>query len=304
MTAQDNGTLPAIPDWRRIFERDREQLHMRLGRWNLTRLEPSFPAHGWRERLEEESSLSLLEGGFLEGERQGVDRLAAQAPETPVEFLEWFSELPATGPGQGDPLFPWLATQATLEQMRWYLSQELAAWTDGADLLALAQVGMPAGPKLEMARSYWEELGGGNPHAAHAALLRSAAAEAGARAARKDAVWESVALSNLMIGLASNRRYAYHAIGALAANALTAPGRLAKVHEGLRRLGISAAGRQYFALRPGLDIRQAAAWNAGVIAPLIAGNPWIAKAIAEGALMRLKAGQACHARYRQILNAG
>lgn len=47
-----------------------------------------------------------------------------------------------------------------------------------------------------------------------------------------------------------------------------------------------------------LGIGHSAAWNAGVIEPLIAGNSWIAKAIAEGGLMPLKTGQACIALYR------
>lgn len=298
MTAQDNSTRAAIPDWRRIFEKDREQLHMRLGRWNRTRLEPSFPAPGWRDQMQEESSLLLLEGSFLDGERQSVERMAALAPDTPAEFMEWFADLLSSGPGQGDPLFPWLATRATLDDMRWFVSQELATEAGFGDLVAMVQVKMAPGPKLEMARNYWDEMGCGHPLAMHSALLEATARELGARAARKDALWESVALSNLMIGLACNRRFAYHAVGALGAIEMTAPGRVSKVNEGLKRLGISAAGRQYFSLHASLDVRHAAEWNSGVIEPLIEGNPWIAKAIAEGALMRLKAGQACYARYR------
>jgi hypothetical protein len=299
MTVQDNVAIQAISDWRKIFAKDREQLHMRLGRWNQTRLEPSFPAPGWRERMDEEASLRLLEGGFLEGERQAVERQASLAPEAPADFMEWFTNLLASGPGQGDALFPWLATRATLEQMRWFLAQELAGEAGYDDLVALAQIKLARGPKLELARNYWDEMGGGDARFAHAALLEDTAEELGIRPARKDAVWESVALSNLMIGLACNRSYAYQAIGALGVIEMTAPSRVSKVNEGLKRLGVSVDGRRYFALHAGLDIKHSAGWNAEVIAPLIDGNPWIARAIAEGALMRLKAGQACFARYRK-----
>eukprot|EP01036_Dinobryon_divergens_P060900 gene60901-81204_t len=42
-------------------------------------------------------------------------------------------------------------------------------------------------------------------------------------------VWESLALANTMVGLATTRRYAYHAVGALGVIELTAPGRVKQV---------------------------------------------------------------------------
>jgi hypothetical protein len=42
--------------------------------------------------------------------------------------------------GQGDALFPWLATSATVEQMRWFLLQEVAGEAGFEDLLAMTQV--------------------------------------------------------------------------------------------------------------------------------------------------------------------
>ena len=39
-------------------------------------------------------------------------------------------------------------------------------------------------------------------------------------------VWQALALSNTMIGLATTRRYAYQSIGALGVIELTAPGRV------------------------------------------------------------------------------
>ena len=43
---------------------------------------------------------------------------AAEAPCDPAGFVAWFEELDRTGPGQGDPLFPYLAEQASISQMR------------------------------------------------------------------------------------------------------------------------------------------------------------------------------------------
>ena len=104
-----------------------------------------------------------------------------------------------------------------------------------------------------------------------------------------------------MVALAANRHYAYHAIGALGAIELTAPGRALKVNAALKRLGIDGAARGYFALHATLDIKHSKAWNEEVIYPLVEENPLLARPIAEGALMRLEAGARCFERYRREL---
>jgi hypothetical protein len=118
-----------------------------------------------------------------------------------------------------------------------------------------------------------------------------------------DVVWESLALGNLMVALAANRHYAYQSIGALGVIELTAPGRSVLVNEGLKRLGVGGAARRYFALHATLDVKHSVAWNQEVIAPLVATDPRVAQAIAEGALMRLQAGARCFARYRRELRS-
>jgi len=42
--------------------------------------------------------------------------------------------------------------------MCWFLEQELANETCFGDLVALTQVNMPARPKQELARNYWDEM--------------------------------------------------------------------------------------------------------------------------------------------------
>jgi hypothetical protein len=80
---------------------------------------------------------------------------------------------------------------------------------------------------------------------------------------------------------------------------MTAPGRVSRVDAGLARLGLAPGARRYFSLHAVVDLRHSAAWNAEVIRPLVAANPGAARAIAEGALLRLRAGARCYARYRE-----
>jgi pyrroloquinoline quinone (PQQ) biosynthesis protein C len=104
-----------------------------------------------------------------------------------------------------------------------------------------------------------------------------------------------------MTAMATNRRYAWHAIGALGVIELTAPGRSRATADGLRRLGIDGKARRYFELHAVLDVRHSEQWNEKVIRPLVEEDPRRARAMAEGALIRLTAGARCFARYRAAL---
>ena len=85
--------------------------------------------------------------------------------------MRWFEDLENTGPGQRDPLFPWLAAHATLVQMRWFLRQEIGGEAGFDDLVALAQLRLPDRAKLELARNYWDEMGRGDARGMHGPML-------------------------------------------------------------------------------------------------------------------------------------
>jgi hypothetical protein len=182
--------------------------------------------------------------------------------------------------------------------MRWFLAQEAAGEAGFEDLLALTQVRCPVRAKLEMARNYWDEMGRGHERAMHGLMLAAVVRELDLKPSVADTVWEALALCNLMAALASNRRYAYQSIGALGVIEMTAPGRVAQVNDGLKRLGVPETARRYFQLHAGLDIQHSKAWNEEVIYPLVQADPRTARPIAEGALMRLASGARCFRRYR------
>lgn len=274
-----------------------------LTAFNHRRFEPGLPGpdSDWRASFEEETRMRHQEVELVEGERAPWRSRADAVPRDGEGFVRWFESLAVDGPGQGDPLFPWLAEHATLEQLRWFLRQEVAGEAGFDDLVALTQVKMPDRAKLELGRNYWDELGRGHEGGMHGPMLGRLAAALeldDAVLGREPIIPESLALGNVMIALAANRRYAYHSIGALGVIELTAPGRAAQVNEGLRRLGVSADIRQYFALHATLDVKHSLAWNAEVLMPLVSERPEVAPAIAEGALMRLEAGRRCFERYR------
>ena len=280
-----------------------DDLHLALTDFNRMRLEPRLPSNDWVTEIHPGALYAVMEGHFLEDARAEVKARAATAPSDPDGFIAWFEGLRATGPGQGHPLFDWLASSASYEQMRWFIRQEVAGEAGFDDLVALTQIRIAEQAKLELARNYWDEMGRGKALGMHGPMLgRLAEVLQVSYDASSDIVWEARALGNVLVGLAANRRYAFHSIGALGAIELTAPTRAGKVATGLERLGLDKAATRYFRLHATLDLDHSEAWNREVLRPLVAAMPEVAVSIAEGALMRLGAGARCFDRYCRELS--
>ena len=272
--------------------------HSRLAVFNAKRLSPKSPDANWINDIRTEAAWKIAEGEFIEMERSSISAAAALAPTGVDRFMDWFERLRQEGPGQNDALFPWLQNYASLEEMRWFLTQEAAGEAGFDDLLAITQVKVPIRAKLEMASNYWDEMGRGHERGMHGPMLEQVVKELALEPTVAGTVWESLALGNLMVGLAINRRYAYQSIGALGAIEMTAPGRVSLINAGLQRLHVPIAARKYFQLHAGLDIQHSKNWNLEVIAPLVSNQPDLGPWIAEGALMRLASGARCFERYR------
>jgi hypothetical protein len=275
-----------------------KKLHVQLSQFNQHRLTPQMIDEDWTLNMLQDAQILVKEGYFVEAERKHVQRYLADMPDNAEAFMQWFENLKTEAPGQGDALFPWLAKHATLEQMRWFLQQEAAGEAGFDDLVAMTQVKLPPQAKLEMARNYWDEMGRGHENSMHGLMLASTVKNLNLRPTIEGTIWESLALANLMLAMAVNRRYAYQSIGALGAVEMTAPTRVGYVNEGLKRLNVPFETRKYFQLHATLDIKHSQQWNAEVIYPLVKASPEIAKSIAEGALMRLYCGARCYEKYR------
>jgi hypothetical protein len=277
-----------------------------LSHWNRERLAPSLPGPGSAGRIDRDARMQRLELGFLEELRAEVKQEAAAAPTDADGFIAWFEGLEKTGPGQHHPLFDWLEESASLDDLKQFLTQEAAGEAGFDDLVAMTQVRLPARPKMELARNYWDEMGRGNMKGMHGPMLDYVVEALGLEPRIETTCWESLALANAMTGMAANRDFAWHSVGALGVIELTAPARSAAVSKSMRRLGFEAKLRRYFDLHAVLDIKHSEEWNKEAIRPLVedpAEGPARALAMAEGALMRLKCGERCFERYREMLGA-
>jgi len=279
-----------------------DAFHQALAHFNRRRLAIAAPGPDWQRDLDDERVMRELEGYWIENARSLVADDAAAAPTGVDAFISWFEALEGSGPGQHDPLHDWLAEAATLDEMRWFLQQEVAGEAGFDDLVALTQLKLdPPQAKMELARNYWDEMGRGNQKGMHGPMLGVLAADLDLEPEIETTIWESLALANAMAAFATTRRYAYHSVGALGVIELTAPARSAKTARGLRRLGLSDRQRRYFDLHAVLDIKHSEDWNREVLRPILINYPEASRYIAEGALMRLRCGASCFARYRAEL---
>ena len=88
-----------------------DEVQQRLARWNHARLEPRLPDENWERTLEADQEMLRLEGSFL-------DNFEPKSPIQSPMFRQRLklssrgSKRSKDGPGQRDPLFPWLAERA------------------------------------------------------------------------------------------------------------------------------------------------------------------------------------------------
>src|SRR4051812_26005348 len=136
------------------------------------------------------------------------------------------------------PVYEWLAEDATLEELRAYLSLE--GGPDGGfdDLVAACQIGIDGVAKLELAQNYWDEMGNGRLDRVHTELHRKLSRALGLTAVpREDLPVEALERAALGSLLATNRWLQPEMIGALGLIELQAGPRCRKVVRALERLG-------------------------------------------------------------------
>lgn len=281
-----------------------DTLHAHLANYNLQRMATAIPTTTWEDDERSAFEYRVLEGQYLETLRSTVKPLSPGYMGTTDNFVNWFESLTHWGAGQQHALFNWLATDATLAQMKWFLTQDAAVKKGFEDLVAFTQVGLPEQCKLECARNFWDEMGRGKQGSTQGSLLERTTQSLKLQPSIDTAVWESLALNNMMLGLATTRRYVYHSLGALGAAELMSSQRAAKVSSGMKRLGLDPWARSYYDLNAALDISHSCNWIREIIRPVVSANPECSQFIAEGALMRLHSDKLCFDRYSHELGLG
>lgn len=261
-----------------------ERLHRTLARWNVRRLRAEHPTLRWRDEIEDDLGMRSLEGEWIEAERSALRPWTRDVPRGTTGFLHWFEALVDEGAHHPASMLDPLAERTTLSEARWWLRQELAAEAGIDALVSLTRLRMPDVPAVAPAAAADETR--------RLVRLGQALGVEG----HANVVWESLALSNLAVACALNRRYAWHAVGALGAVALAAPVRMERMRQALVRLGLPGAEDD----RAGAG-DETGAWIREVLVPRVAEDAERAPLLAEGALLWLRGAARCARRYRSEL---
>ena len=153
------------------FDVDPDAFRQELVHFNVARVAVSVPSARWTADLKTEFEHPVAESQYFEALRLQVAPLLPLQHGNTDNFINWFESLAADGPGQQQTLFDWLEQSATLQQRRWFLTQEVAGEAGFDDLLANTQIKLPVQAKLEGARNYWDEMGHGRQSAMHGKVL-------------------------------------------------------------------------------------------------------------------------------------
>ncbi len=218
------------------------------------------------------------------------DLSAEGLPGQPAAFAEWYRNTAFAHPLYEHGVYAFLASEASLEQMKWFFTMECAGEAAFDDLVAMAQVGTRGDVKIEMASNYWDEMGKGVTHAVHTHLFHHLIDDLGVEApAADDLPWQVLAGVNVMLWSCIPRRNAFRAQGALGAVELLAPQRCTRVVHGAKRLGIKKKSVVYYGAHAIIDIGHAEGWLKHVIEPQVAAHPPSRIGMAEGLLIRADA---------------
>ncbi|HVU71787.1 MAG TPA: iron-containing redox enzyme family protein [Mycobacteriales bacterium] len=234
------------------------------------------------QRMELEAALIADLDGIVE--QHGLDELPEFGDvDTAVALLRRMAarfRLPS--------IYRWVADQATADQLRRYIAIEGGPDHGFDDLVAVCQIGLPPGPKTELARNYWDEMGNGETLDMHTVLYRDLV-KALALPPPEEPTTASLRRDLLMSLLRGRRDLQPQMLGALGMVELQAGPRCACVVRGLTRTGLADDAGAFYDVHADVDPVHGRDWIDNAVIPLIRDEPWMAPAIVRGAAWRCAA---------------
>jgi hypothetical protein len=235
-------------------------------------------------------------------ERLVVDLdIAAMRRRSLAEVFRWTPERDATGEDLAvavvahlrriaaqhrlHPAYRWIASHASTCQVRSFLAWEGGPDHGFDDLVAACQVGLPAGPKVELAGNYWDEMGNGEVSRSHTVLYDVFVRELGEVPA-PDPAPALLRRELLMSLLAARHDLQPQMLGALGMVELQSGPRCELVLQGMQRSGFSEQAQQFYAVHASVDPVHGRNWLDNAIAPMVREQPWMARTVIQGAAWR------------------
>lgn len=183
-------------------------------------------------------------------------------------------------------VYEWVAAEATWDELVSFLALEGGPDAGFDDLVAACQVGLRTGPKLELARNYWDEMGRGTLDEVHTELHHQLCAAIDMPVVPRDELPTSALLRASLGGiLATNRFLQPEMVGALGLLELQAGPRCRQVVKALERLDAPSGAFPFYTEHRDVDPHHGKGWLDNAIAPL-ADDPRWAAGMVRGARWR------------------
>lgn len=185
------------------------------------------------------------------------------------------------------PVYRWLAEEADWTELVEFLAVEGGPDAGFDDLVATVQIGIHDGPKVALARNYWDELGRGDLAEVHT-VLHDRLVEATGMPRIPRTEMPASALERIAIGgvLATNRRLQPEMLGALGLLEMQAGPRCRAVVQALTRLDAPAGAFPFYREHATADPRHGKEWLDEVVAPLAEQHPEWGPRMLKGARWR------------------
>lgn len=239
----------------------------------------------------------ILEESWNEAERLKHEPKLQSFPQV-EDFPSWIERYARNHSSRLiHPIFPFLAKEASLEQMREFFFQETPLEMLFGDIVGLMLPGLYGGPKMELVRNYWDEVGCGDENRVHrnlrVRLMQHLLIPSDAYISHVDhLICEELELINLYLGLALNRAKLVQLIGVMLTTELVIPGNFNYLIEGWRRLGIDDEMLAYHIEHTSVDEVHAQDLLYRVVMPILKDAPYLMSDIVMGVSRRLDASGA------------
>lgn len=230
---------------------------------------------------------------------------ASALPETAEQFLLWYRNLHKQHRDHIEPFFEYIAHDASMQEIAYYIAMEEQVDGRFDDVIALAQLGLTSDMKLALAENYWDEMGKGELAQMHTTLFCDSARYMHQFVDRKHehtpVPAEALANGNVILMYALNRQFCARLLGVLAILEHTAPYRFSRTVRGMQRCGIPTEVIYYHDLHIKVDADHGKDLLERVLLPLITSAPHTLREVCLGCMIRLNVAQNYYASLARTL---
>jgi len=253
----------------------------------------------------EYSNIWRLEDSWNAHEEKRIGQFSL--PDTAEQFGRWYFDLHRDHRNKVAPFFDFLANEATLPELAFYVGLEEQVDGRFDDVIALAQLGMSGDMKLALAENYWDEMGLGKEQDMHTILFKKSSSFLRAFNQGIDmseiVPAEALKNGNLLMMYALRRRYGTRLLGALAILEHTAPYRFQKTVKGLERVGVPEDVIYYHRMHIEVDANHGKQLFNRVLAPLVKQTPSAIREVCVGCLIRYQVAMDYYASLKSAMEA-